>query len=688
MDKNMNIQKQKFQTVDNSQKVTSVINLLGSIAASHFPVGDSMEVATPNLALKIEKLKASDLQSEVQVQDAKINLPTFCEMENKPISIPSTKQYNPSDEQNCTNKILTLQVTIYSSPVSGHNGKNESRIGLSKALGMSLFDETGTEIKITNSKKPFEMWVPRDSNLPNFRFIYVNVTNTTLSKNTQIMPNSFVINEHNASVHIQIKPETFTPVGYIVLFKFKYTPILNSTHKDYNYWKLLCPQDMQIWNINKTNVSVYNFYLSPNEIKGYRGFVGYGLRELSINEMALYCSNSSVELKEPPFMSGNDTKAFQNDYSVRVFTSGCYYYDKFSGKWNTDGVDMFYDTNLVNTHCQTTHLTEFAGGLVVLPSAINFEHVFKNPSFLQNPIIYSIVIGLVVLYILFAIWAYLNDRRDKMRMGITVLDDRYLTDNYYYEIIAFTGNRKNAATDSKVSIIFSGDKNETEPRELIDKKRKVFRRGGVDSFILGLSKPLGNLNYVRVWHDNSGLGNMASWYLKFFIIHDLQTRDKYYFLCDKWLALEKGDGVIDRILPVAGEKQKTEVKYLIKKQAKQNMRDGHLWFSVFARPVQSTFTRLDRVTCCFVLLCISMLMNILYYGMETSANPSGLDMGPFKLTTEQIGIGIMTNLLTFPPTFLLIQLFRRSKSRSPKSSQIKKILREKNETNSQQSNTK
>ena len=149
-------------------------------------------------------------------------------------------------------------------------------------------------------------------------------------------------------------------------------------------------------------------------------------------------------------------------------------------------------------------------------------------------------------------------------------------------------------------------------------------------------RPLGNLAYLRVWHDNSGKGGMASWYLKFILVHDLQTREKHYFLCEKWLAVEKEDGLIDRVLPVAGESQKTEIAYLAQKQTKKNISDGHLWFSIFIKPVNSAFSRVERVTSCFVLLYISMLMNIMYYGMGTDKSQGGLVIGPLIITTEQV----------------------------------------------------
>jgi polycystin 1L2 len=129
---------------------------------------------------------------------------------------------------------------------------------------------------------------------------------------------------------------------------------------------------------------------------------------------------------------------------------------------------------------------------------------------------------------------------------------------------------------------------------------------------------------------------MASWYLEHVIVHDLQTRKKFYFLCNKWLAVDKDDGRVDRLLFVANNSQKNELKYLLAKNTKSKLKDGHLWFSVLTRPVQSSFSRLERLTCCFVILYVSMLINIMYYGSSTQATKDGLDIGPFSLTIEQV----------------------------------------------------
>lgn len=95
---------------------------------------------------------------------------------------------------------------------------------------------------------------------------------------------------------------------------------------------------------------------------------------------------------------------------------------------------------------------------------------------------------------------------------------------------------------------------------------------------------------------------------------------------------------IERLLPIASEVQKQELSYVLSKQAYHNVSDDHLWFSIFARPPSNPFTRVQRCTCCFVLLFTSMLLNILYYDQinEAKAKTSHVSVGPLYVTPEQV----------------------------------------------------
>jgi len=147
---------------------------------------------------------------------------------------------------------------------------------------------------------------------------------------------------------------------------------------------------------------------------------------------------------------------------------------------------------------------------------------------------------------------------------------------------------------------------------------------------------------MKIWHDNSGHGDKASWFLKFIIVTDLQTREKFYFICQKWLAVEKGDGQIERDLFVASEYHKRELRYLMKTQSRHYLMDNHLWLSVFYRPIQSLFSRFDRVTCCFMFHYLSMFLNIVCYGiwsMESAQNngkSNKIDFYLFSVSIQQV----------------------------------------------------
>jgi hypothetical protein len=144
---------------------------------------------------------------------------------------------------------------------------------------------------------------------------------------------------------------------------------------------------------------------------------------------------------------------------------------------------------------------------------------------------------------------------------------------------------------------------------------------------------------MRIWHDNSGSGNDASWYLKYIIVYDLQTKEKFYSFCEQWLATEKGDGKIDRNLFFVNENEFTEN---IKRNVtlKDKFSDFHLWYSVFAKPVGSLFTRLNRVTCCFLYSYSSMFLLTLYYKSKYTLTKSSILLNStfFNLTQEQVNI--------------------------------------------------
>lgn len=176
-------------------------------------------------------------------------------------------------------------------------------------------------------------------------------------------------------MNIHIKPDS--DISYLIALKYNKNPFLSSFKKTYDTWKILCPKDL-------SHESYFRLFSNMSNTAKYSTskYSAFGLRELNQTEHDTYClGTTKYNSSEPPILDSEDTDKFKVEFSYRVFSQGCYYIDKSTGNWLSDGVDVFEDSTFEYLHCKSTHLTDFAGGLVVLPPTINFDEVFRNASF-------------------------------------------------------------------------------------------------------------------------------------------------------------------------------------------------------------------------------------------------------------------------------------------------------------------
>lgn len=237
------------------------------------------------------------------------------------------------------------------------------------------------------------------------------------------------------------------------------------------------------------------------------------------------------------------------------------------------------------------------------------------------------------------------------------MPDNDPTNQYRYEVMVYTGRGKRAGTTANVSLVISGEQDQSSTLTLRDDTRPVLQAGGVDSFLVTTSGCLGSLTYIRVWHDNSG--KSASWHLSQIAVRDIQTNEKFFFLCDRWLACDEGDGQVDRLVPVAGKEELGDFVHLFRTKTTRDLSDSHLWFSIAFRPARSRFTRAQRVTCCLSLLMCTMLVNVMWYNAPVKAqNNVIIDAGFFTFTWHQFIVGIQSSLIVFPINLIIVHLFR------------------------------
>ena len=142
----------------------------------------------------------------------------------------------------CNLKInfLILKQTLMAMAVSGHNGNNETKMGMSTSIGLSFYDKNMKEIEIINTQSPIELIIKRDQNIPDYDFQYVNISDIKL---TDIyLQNAFNLTANNASIHIELKPLNYS-LGYLLVMKLGYPPIFNSTYTDFTSYKIFCPSN-------------------------------------------------------------------------------------------------------------------------------------------------------------------------------------------------------------------------------------------------------------------------------------------------------------------------------------------------------------------------------------------------------------------------------------------------------------
>ncbi|XP_070577743.1 uncharacterized protein [Ptychodera flava] len=353
------------------------------------------------------------------------------------------------------------------------------------------------------------------------------------------------------------------------------------------------------------------------------------------------------------------------NFNVQVFTSGCKYWDESVEQWKSDGCKVSNKSSSIKTYCECDHLTSFASDFFVPPNTIDFDTVFaKFANLKDNLSVFLTVFLILALYVPIMVWARWMDKKDIEKWGVTPLLDNQRGDKYLYQITVYTGMRTGAGTKSNVFVMIVGENGKTRVRHLKDRKRQIFQRGSKCTFLMAVPECLGDLYSIHIWHDNSGKGRNASWYLSRVIVADVQTRDCFHFLCERWLAVEEDDCQVQRILPVASSVDLAKFNQLFMANAKKDFTDGHIWFSVVSRPSRSHFTRVQRVSCCLSILYTSMVANCMWYNTEgTSLTSRVIELGPFSFTLHSIYVGIVCSLIVFPINLLLIQLFRKSLSK-------------------------
>ena len=156
------------------------------------------------------------------------------------------------------------------------------------------------------------------------------------------------------------------------------------------------------------------------------------------------------------------------------------------------------------------------------------------------------------------------------------------------------------------------------------------------------------------------IGADPSWYLSRIYVEDLQTKSRYQFICEEWLAVEFGDGLIERTIQVSIPSEEKAFSHIFTTKMAEDFSDQHIWLSIFLKRPYDTFTRVQRTTCCFVLLLTTMLTSAMFYTLGDRTIYI-LRIGTLVIDYKGLIIGIQSSFIVLPINVALVFLFRNSK---------------------------
>uniref|UniRef100_A0A3P8WV34 Polycystic kidney disease 1 like 2a n=1 Tax=Cynoglossus semilaevis TaxID=244447 RepID=A0A3P8WV34_CYNSE len=480
-----------------------------------------------------------------------------------------------------------------------YSWKEENITGIVGSLSLSRMD--GTVIPVENLPEEIEILLPRLDTGPE------NITTVDLANFSTV-----ILDIPSPDVTLVLKVEPSENISFVLLLGY------NDYPNDENF-----VAKTQIPLENSKEEEKYTWVLSPQNRTG-----DVGVHYLVIKPIV-----------EPGIKSVNATVA------VTTIAAQCKYWNETQSGWSEDGCRVGPLTTSLVTQCLCNHLTFFGSSFFVMPNLVDVSRTAELfATFTNNPVVVCFVGAIFFVYLLVIVWARRKDIQDSTKVKITVLEDNDPLAEYCYMLSVSTGHRHGANTSSQVTITLLGTEGESDPHHLTDPEKPVFERGGVDMFLMTTHFSLGDLQSIRLWHDNSG--GRPAWYVNKVIVQDLETGQKWHFLCNSWLAVDVGECSLDKVFPVATEIDLKKFSNLFFMKTAKDFSDGHIWFSVVSRPPCSTFTRVQRVSCCFSLLLCTMLTSIMFWGIPTDPSDS---------------------IIMFPINLFIVSIFRNTRPREKSS---------------------
>ncbi|XP_074055131.1 polycystin-1-like protein 1 [Macrotis lagotis] len=300
------------------------------------------------------------------------------------------------------------------------------------------------------------------------------------------------------------------------------------------------------------------------------------------------------------------------NYTVSFHWIRCLFLDENRG-WISEGSYPQPGATPQIVNCSYNHFTAFTVVRRKLNANFEMNDVSLLKSIPQNLFPSLLVLFFMLLFAFLAIVSKHRDLHEQKKSGYIFLQENsQARDKQVYVVIIDTGFRAPAQLTAKVHIVFYGEYEFSETRELYCPEKSLFERNSRHTFIVSVPNNLGPLWKIHLWHDNSGCS--PSWYISHVIVKDLITGASWFFPAECWLAVSKREGKVDRELRPL--KNGLGFRKLLYSKFTEYLEDFHMWISIYSRPSYSCFSHTERLVVCLFLVLGYMSINAALVAME------------------------------------------------------------------------
>ncbi|KAL3831269.1 hypothetical protein ACJMK2_023042, partial [Sinanodonta woodiana] len=563
--------------------------------------------------------------TEFELDHSKFTLPENLEAILK---LNQSEDTFPGSSQCCTPSPGCFQshMTTFKENPFSYGGSDQVQ---SQVSSLSLYTCEGTPIQVENLEESLQIRLQIPHSI---RYIQVQTIPEQVLRKWQMNMHQFNVSKANLdhSLHLLIE---LNPIQEGRLFPVSVLISYKTTPSPTNY---IFKQD---FSSEDTNLTIF---MPPGSLS-VSGSYYIGIIDSNFNVGRLRLGEIT-----------------ERNYTLRLWWSECLYWNPTLEKWKSDGCWITNTSDFYFTHCRCNHLTAFGSHFELIPNDLSFTDIESFFSPHENMVVITLISLLMLTYVMLMVVCYQADLHDNKKGGIVILQDNTITDKQRYELTVETGFRQASGTSSKISIILHGEEGMSETRELVsDDQRPMFERNSQDKFLLSLPESIGRIYKVQLWHNN--FGPNPGWYVSRVTVRDLNTGHMYFFVCERWLAVNEDDGKVEREF-TALEPDHLTFGMVIWTKGTQYLADYHIWTSILTRPAYSSFLRIERLTCCLTTLMMYMCLNAVWFKVTTVEYRG--EFGLLDLSWRNVTVGTICCSIIIPVEIFIVFLFRRSKPKS------------------------